>query len=159
MKENIPTGLRQILEVYRLIRWSGYDRLDAERTVAQNYRVTAPTIHSAITRNIGVTAAEIDDLMARGREDPFCEHLIRHFPGYRENINAFFNSFRESSKPDEKDPSLILKALFPDEIKNVLNDFLLNDVREYLSRWVNRTDIPKDLLNEIADLSKKLGQG
>lgn len=157
MRENIPIGLRQILEVYRLVQWSGYERQDAVRQIAQAHRVASTTISSALTRNIGITTAQLDDYMERGKEDVFCKHLVRHFSAYQNDIEGFFDSFRETTESAKNDPARFFRAYFPDEIKKALNDLLLDEVKKHLSQWINRTDIPEDLKHEFAILRKKLG--
>ena len=153
MRKNIPIGLRQILEVYRLIRLSGYKRQDAVRKVAQDHRVAVPTISSALTRGIGITASEADGYMLRGQEVAFCDHLIKHFPAHQEDIEDFFHPFCETNNSDA---SLKFSPYFTDEIKNELNVRLLDEVKTVLSRWGARDDIPEDLKTEILSLRNKL---
>ena len=75
MRENILIGLRQILEVYRLVRWSGCDRKTAVKKVAQIHRVTSRTIASAITKNIGINTDEFDDFLQSQNAESFCRKL------------------------------------------------------------------------------------
>lgn len=159
MKNKLPIGMRQILEVYRLVYQLGYERTDAVKKVALVCRVTSQTISSAITRNIGINTSQLDNLMRKGNEDAFRQHLVRHFPNYQDDIEKFFTSVNESTEYVEKGPTRILRTLFPEEKLNVLNLILLDEVRKYLKQWLARTDIPEDLREEIRDIKTKLGDG
>lgn len=157
MRENIPTGLRQNLEVYRLVRWSGCDRKTAEKKIAQIHRVTSRTIASAITRNIGINTEDLDHYIKLKNSEAFRNHLVRHFPSFQDDIEAFFESIGVSDKG--KSSSRALRPLFPDEKKNVFMSLILEEAKDNLSRWLERDDLPKDLRQEIKRLNDFVAKG
>ncbi len=133
------------------------NRIAAVKQVAKKHRIDPQTITSACTRSIGLTTHRLDDLLDRDNSQAFCQHLVRHFPGYQDAIDDFFAGLAGSPQPSSpKDATRIVKTLFPDERKQLRDSLLLNEARESLERWMRRGDVPEDLQREIQDLHEKL---
>jgi len=160
MRGNIPIGLRQILEVYRLVRSSACDRKSAVKKLAQVHRVTSQTISSAITRNIGVNTEELEQYLASDNAEAFRNHLVRHFPTFQDDIEEFFAALGVTQQDIEgNDTARSVRTLFSDEKKNVLMSLLLEEVKNNLSRWLERDDIPEDLRQQIQELNNFITEG
>ena len=83
MASDLPAGLEHVLEVYRLVRQSHFDRLPAIREVARKRRVDFQTVSSACTRSLGINTEEFEEFLDRRNSASFREHLIRRFPDYQ----------------------------------------------------------------------------
>ncbi len=89
MANELPAGLHQVLQVYRLVRSSAYDRRSAVWEVARQRRVDPQTISSAWTRGLWLTTNELDDLLHPQHAQQFRKHLVRRFPTYQSEISEF----------------------------------------------------------------------
>lgn len=76
MNGELPIGLHHVLQVYRLVRTSRYDRLSAAKEVARQRRVDPQTISSACTRSLGLTTAMLEELLHPRNSSRFREHLF-----------------------------------------------------------------------------------
>lgn len=160
MAYSFPTGLKQVLEVYRLIRMARYSRSEAINEVAMKERVDPQTVRSSCTRSLGIKMGEFDDFVLAGNIDSFEDHLVKRFPGYQHDIEGFFDDIiGRQRKTKEDDPVWWLKTLFPDEKRNLLKSVLLDKMQEDFHIWINRNDIPDDIkqqLNKWIDVIRKV---
>jgi len=83
MPGQLPAGLHHVLQVYRLVRRSRYDRLSAIKEVARHRRVDPQTIASACTRSLGINTEELEDLLHPHNAKRFREHVVRRFPSHQ----------------------------------------------------------------------------
>jgi hypothetical protein len=94
--------------------------------------------------------AEFDDFLLAENADSFEDHLIRRFPNYQDDIQSFFDDVTgRQPKTKEDDPIRRLKALFPEEKRNLLKSILLNKMREDFHTWINRNDTPDDIKQQL----------
>lgn len=160
MASDLPAGLEHVLEVYRLVRQSHFERLPAIREVARKRRVDFQTVSSACTRSLGINTEEFEEFLDQRNSASFREHLIRRFPDYQSEISKFFIAM--SSSPvvtDDSEAERLLEPLFPDEKQQVIDSLLLDYIRRKLSEWAERSDIPKDVRDEMRRLSKRKSVG
>lgn len=155
MDDNLPKGLRHIIEVYRLVRQSNYTRIEAIKEVSRIRRITSRSVTSACTRDIQITSEELDDFLVPENAKIFCQHLIRRYPTFQKDIEEFINSFDKDRTEIKEDP-FGLKTLFPEEKVNLLRGALLKVVVSKLARWLIRNDLPIDIKTEIEELKKQL---
>lgn len=158
----LPRGLKHILEVYRLIRQSRHSRIEAINEVAMKggKRIDPQTVRSSCTRSIGIKISEFDSFILAENVASFEDHLIKRFPNYQDNIENFFDDIT-GRQPEIKgeDPVRELKALFPEEKRNLLKSVLLDKMKEDFHTWAKRTDLPDDIKQQLikwADLIKKV---
>lgn len=84
-----PKALEQILQVVHLIRAKGYSRSEATRAVAGHYGIAKETVIDKYTRQLGLTANEIDGLLADSNQSELREYLSAKFTGYKSLINQY----------------------------------------------------------------------
>jgi hypothetical protein len=89
----VDAALRQIFEVYRLVRESKLKRVEAAKRVAQKHRVTLQTVMSSCTRNVGINTDEFDYFLEPENATAFRDFLVKIFPSYQDAINEFFRAF------------------------------------------------------------------
>lgn len=159
MVEHVPTGLRHVLEVVRLVRRSAMNRRDAVKHIAKAHRVDHQSVMSACTRSLGINAEELDDLLPRDAAAAFCEHLVRRFPQYQTYIEEFFGNLAGQLQVPAEDVTGRLRALFPDEQRQLLNVLLVRETEEFLSRWFARRDLPAEMRNEVRGLQEMFKTG
>lgn len=158
MASDLPIGLHHVLQVYRLVRRSGYDRLSAIKEVARQRRVDPQTISSACTRSLGLTTVMLDDLLDADNSARFREHLLRRFPAQQSQISDFLTAVDGSASEAEIGKAeRILETLFPSERRRVLESVLLRHIQNKLAEWSVRPDVPEEIRNEMRVLSKKEG--
>lgn len=157
MNMEFPVGLRHILEVYRLVRQSRLSRISATKEVADKHRRDHQTVSSACTRSLGINTEEFDGLLLPQNANFLCKLLIQRFPSFQNRIENFFKEIEGwDEEPNSKDPARVIRTLFPEEKKSLLRTLLVEDVREKLSRWAERNDIPDDLKHEIQELRERI---
>ncbi len=93
MLKDLPNYLGYTLEVY-YYTLDGLTRNDATNMVANRKGITPSTVVSSYTRQLGMSASEIDTIMQPGNEKKFKKTLIVQFPEYIDKINEFFNNIR-----------------------------------------------------------------
>lgn len=156
----LPTGLKQVLEVYRLIQMARYSRIKAINEVAMKERIDPQTVRSSCTRSLGIKMAEFDNFVLAEKADFFEDHLIKRFPNYQDEIESFFDDITGRQPETKKDDALRkLKALFPEEKRNLLKSVLLDKMQEDFHAWINKNDIPDDIkqqLKEWIDVIRKV---
>jgi hypothetical protein len=156
----LPSSLKHILEVYRLIRQARHCRIEAINEVAMKERIDPQTVRSSCTRSIGINISEFDDFVLVENLASFEEHLINRFPNYQDDIENFFDEIT-GRQPEIKgdDPVRKLKALFPEEKRNLLKSVLLDKMQEDFNSWSYRNDIPDDIKQQLkkwTELIKKV---
>lgn len=158
MASDLPIGLHHVLQVYRLVRRSGYDRLSAVKEVARQRRVDPQTISSACTRSLGLTTAELEEVLHPKNAQRFRGHLVRRFPGQQSQISEFLAAVDPSaSDTDLGRAERILQTLFPEEKQQVLQSVLLQHIQEKLTEWASCPEVPEEIRREMRELSKKKG--
>jgi len=157
MDTTFPTGLRHVLEVYRHARVSHRSRVNAIKEVSRSRRVDPQTVTSACTRSLGINTDELDDFLLPGNAKAFCQHLVRRFPPYQKEIERFFSQIEGKQDEPDDDQLAFVRALFPDEKKDLIRLLLLHDVRTQLSRWSERDDIPDEIKSEMLEMTKRIG--
>ena len=153
---NFPTGLQHVMEVYRLVRRSHRSRIKAVNEVARTRRVDPQTVASACTRSLGIGTDEFDEFLRSENSEAFCEHLIRRFPPYQKEIETVFAELDGKKKRTIDDQLGMIRALFPDEKKDLLRLLSLHDVRKKFSAWSERHDIPEDIRREMSEMQKQI---
>lgn len=158
MTSNLPIGLQHVLQVYRLVRRSRYDRLSAIKEVARQRRVDPQTISSACTRSLGLTTPTLEELLHPRNAARFREHLIRRFPAHQSQISEFLAAVDPAaSEADLGRADGILEPLFPEEKRQVLESVLLQHIQDKLAEWSGRPDVPEEIRQEMRALSKEKG--
>jgi len=85
---------------------------------------------------------------------------VRHFPTFQDDIEEFFAALGVTQQDIEgNDTARSVRTLFSDEKKNVLMSLLLEEVKNNLSRWLERDDIPEDLRQQIQELNNFITEG
>lgn len=156
MMVNLPTGLQHVIEVYRLVRMSQQSRVKAVNEVARKHRIDPQTIRSACTRSLGISTADLDEFLLSENSEDFCAHLVRWFPQYQKEIEAFFGELDGKGTSTLEDPARVVRTLFPDEKKDLVRLLFLDNIRKRLSVWSERPDIPEDVRQEITDVKKQI---
>jgi hypothetical protein len=144
------------MEVYRLVRRSRLSRIKAVNEVARTRRVDPQTITSVCTRSLGLGTNDLDEFLLPENSAAFCEHLVRRFPPYQKEIEAFFANIDGKKDPTVDDPLGAIRTLFPDEKKDLLRLLLLHNISKSFVSWLKRDDIPEDIRREIADIQKQI---
>jgi len=82
--------------------------------------------------------------------------LVTRFPPYQKEIEVFFAEL--DGKKDQALDDLLgaIRALFPDEKKDLLRLLLLHDIRKRFSAWSERHDIPEDIRREMSEMQKQI---
>lgn len=157
MQQNIPETLNQVLQVYRLVRKSRFERIKAMHEVANKKRTSYQVIASACTRGLAIRhMAKLDDFLLPKNTNAFQLRLIQHFPGCQSFIEEFFEEFKEGKDTLYKgDP---VSALLPEEAKNILNILLLREIMQNVSLWMNRNDVPADIKQELRNLHDQISK-
>jgi len=117
MNMNLSSGLNYVMEAYRLVRRSRISRIQAVKEVARTRRVDPQTITSACTRSLGLGTDDLDEFLLPENSKAFCEHLVRRFPHYQKEIEAFFANIDGKKEPVVDKPLGAIRTLFPDEKK------------------------------------------
>ena len=156
MTMNLPTGLQHVMEVYRLVRRSHRSRIKAVNEVARTRRIDPQTVTSACTRSLGIGIGEFDEFLRSENSEAFCEHLVRRLPPYQREIEAFFAELDGKKDQAPDDPLGAIRALFPDEKKDLLRLLLLHNISKRMSAWSERHDIPEDIRQEILAMQKQI---
>jgi len=81
----MPEALRQILEVVQLVR-KGWRREDASRSVAVSHSVAVQTVNDKYGRQLGLTAAEFEELLGDSERERLEALLKKRFPEYERII-------------------------------------------------------------------------
>ena len=146
----LPSGLKQVLEVYRLIRMSRYSRIEAINEVAMKQRIDPQTVRSSCTRSLGINMRKFEDFVLPEKSDFFEDYLIKRFPDYQDEIENFFDDITgRQPKVKGDDPIRRLKALFPEEQRNLLKSVLLDEMMDNFRTWINRKNIPDDIRQQL----------
>jgi len=156
MTMSFPAGLQHVMEVYRLVRRSHRSRVKAVSEVARTRRVDPQTITSACTRSLGIGTDDFDEFLLPKNSAAFCERLVRRFPPYQKEIEAFFAELDGREAPTPDDQLGAIRALFPDEKKDLLRLLLLHDIRKRFSAWSERHDIPEDIKQEMSAMQRQI---
>jgi len=157
MTANLPIGLQHTLEVVRLVHKSRMHRLAAVKQIAKKHRIDPQTVSSACTRSLGLSTRAFDEFLERESAEAFCQHLVRRFPQHQDSIEAFFATVvGRPPASSVKDPTRIVKTLFPEERKQVHDVLLLREALDSVERWLNRDDLPVDFRQELQELHAKL---
>ena len=146
MTHSLPAGLKHILEVYRLIRGENYSRIEATNKVAMEERIDPQSVRTSYTRSIGINTNRFDCLVSAENAVLLEDHLIKRFPSYQDDIEIFFDDIIGRKQEIKKDnPLRKLKALFPEEQRDLLKSVLLDKMQEDFLVWLQRPDIPADI--------------
>ncbi|OIP92834.1 MAG: hypothetical protein AUK24_00980 [Syntrophaceae bacterium CG2_30_49_12] len=156
MTISFPSGLQHVMEVCRLVCQSHRSRIKAVNEVARTRRVDPQTVTSACTRSLGIGTDDLDKFLLPENSEAFCEHLVRRFPRYQKEIEAFFTELDGKKDQTLNDPLGAIRVLFPDEKKDLLRLVLLHDIRKRFSAWSERHDIPEDIRREMSKMWKQI---
>lgn len=85
-----PQALGQILAVVRLVHSGSCTRSEATRRVATKLGVTPQTVLDKYTRQLDLTAAQFDGLLAPERCEELQKLLLSRFPEYVDTVDAIF---------------------------------------------------------------------
>jgi hypothetical protein len=104
----------------------------------------------------GVNTEEFEEFLNERNATTFREHLICRFLDYQSEISKFFITVNfASAVTKDSEAERLLEPLFPDEKQQVLDSLLLDHIRRKLSEWIDRSDIPQGVRNEMRRLSKR----
>lgn len=143
-----PTGLGQVLETYAWIR-KGMSMGRAFSAVATNRLVMPSTIRSACTRNLSLTAAEFEDLVAPDNKTDFRNFLVSRHPLLAGPIDEFLDSLPEAPVNVSRSKNIAKK-------KTILQNHTGSLVAEKLNSWSENTDIPAEIRREMAELAESI---
>ena len=76
-----PATICEILSVVRLVD-AGHSRTEATQIAAARYGLTQQTVLDKYTRQLGLTAAEFDQVVAEDERQRLFELLAKRMPGY-----------------------------------------------------------------------------
>ena len=124
--------------------------------VAGKHRIDPQTIRSACTRSLEIATADLDDFLLPENSEEFCGHLVRRFPPYQKQIEAFFGEINKKDIGSNDDPAALVRTLFPDEKKDLVRLLMLDIIRKKLSGWSNRDDVPEDLRQEMISAKEQI---
>ena len=82
--------------------------------------------------------------------------MVRRFPPYQKEIETFFAELDGNKDRTVNEPLGAIRALFPDEKKDILRLLLLHDIRKRFFVWLERRDIPEDIRREILEMQKRI---
>jgi hypothetical protein len=153
---NIPSGLQQVMELYRFVRVSHRSRINAVKEIAKTRRVDPQTVTSACTRSLGIDTDELDNFLLPKNTEAFCEHLVRRFPPYQREIETFFNKVEGKKDLSAEDPAGVVRTLFPKEKKDVFRMLLLQKIGKVFVAWSVREDIPEEIRHEMSEIKKQI---
>ena len=94
----VPLALQQILEVVHLVRTGRHSRSEASHAVANERDVAPATVLDKYTRQIGLTAAEFDHLLAEDGLPELRNLLQGKFKEHEATISSHLNC-KPSSQP------------------------------------------------------------
>jgi len=140
MVRNLPIGLRHVLEVYRLVRKSGWPRNKAINEVAIKQRIDPQTVRSACTRSLGIKIKDFQYYLLPQNAESFKDLLIKRFPAFQNEVEIFFDDILEREMVDKNDPIRHLRTLFPEEQMDILKSVLLNDIQNKFQAWTERKE-------------------
>ena len=144
-------GLKHILEVYMLVRQNYLSRKDAAKHVGKINRITYETVMASCTRGINISTDDFDYFLEPENSSKFHTFLIKRFPNTQDQIDNFFSAFIEISDKPEKKSDKLVRTLFEDEKKSLLNQLILKSLRNKFQKWFLRDDIPKDVREQLKD--------
>lgn len=153
---NIPSGLQQVMELYRLVRVSHRSRINAVKEIAKTRRRDPQTVTSACTRSLGIDTVELENFLLPKNAGAFCEHLVRRFPANQKEIETFFNQIEGKKDVSAEDPAGVVRTLFPNERKDLLRSLLLKNIGKRFVAWSVREDIPEDVRREMSEIKKQI---
>lgn len=153
---NIPSGLQQVMELYRLVRVSHRSRINAVKEIAKMRRRDPQTVTSACTRSLGIDTDQLDYFLLPQNAEIFCEHLVRRFPSYQKEIETFFNQLVGKKDVSAEDPAGVVRTLFPKERKDLLRLLLLQNIGKRFVSWSVREEIPDDIRREMSEIKKQI---
>lgn len=81
-----PEALRQTIEVVQVMRRQGVDRSYATRLVASRHGVARETVADKYCRQLGLTAAQLDRMLAESSLDSLSARLRGKFPQHTDAI-------------------------------------------------------------------------
>lgn len=142
---NIPSGLRHIMEVYRVVNKTDYSYTGAFKIVATKARITEASVRSACTRDIGINTTELDLFLDPLNAEAFKNHLFKRYPSQTQFIDRFINDVLGKNENELDDTTRTLRSLFDDEKENILSKIRLLKMLEQCSEWISRDDVPDDI--------------
>lgn len=92
---SVPEALRQILAVVHLVRAGHHDRPYATRAVASSLGVFPQTVLDKYTRQLALTTAQFDAMLAEPGAERLREFLRRKFIGHGTLIDSTFEGGRK----------------------------------------------------------------
>jgi len=158
MNVNFPTGLKHVMEVYRLVRQSHRSRIKAVNEIAHKQRIDPQTVTSACTRSLGIGTSDFDYFLLPHRSEAFCDHLVKRYPPYQKHIEAFFVEFDGRRDNTEEDPISLVRTLFPNEKNDLLRLLLLHNISKKLLIWSTQNDIPENIRREMVETKKQIDE-
>lgn len=141
-----PTGLRQVLNVYRIVSQGG-ELPDAFDAVAEQRGVTPNTIRSACTRNLCLTTAEFQELSRPENAELFRDFIIARFPLLRLPLESELHRLEEKSEPGT------VRSGSPRPLLG--KSYMLSR----LNQWTNHPGLPKDLKSDMLEMIDRLESG
>jgi hypothetical protein len=141
-----PTGLRQVLNVYRIVSQGG-ELHEAFLEVAEHRGVTPNTVRSACTRNLCLTTAEFQELSRPENADLFRDFIIARFPLLRLPLESELQRLEEEKGPRIRKPGRTRPVLGKGYMLSQLN------------KWTSHPGIPKDLKTDMLEMIDRLESG
>jgi hypothetical protein len=150
MSKQIPITLKRILGIYLLVRKLNLKQEEAVEKIAQKSLISPHDIISISTRRLHITHDQFTDLFHKNNKDKFKGCLIESFQSYRNQIEKYLeelNGLKLNSK--NYDSLELVKSLFPEEIKFLMNRQILKNIGKKFKGWETRTDIPDDIKRQF----------
>ena len=88
---NVPVGLRNLFEVYKLVNGYNYSYSEAFREIAKSGRITETAVRLACMRDIGVNTQELSYYLDPDNSELFKAHLSKRYPAYQDFICQFID--------------------------------------------------------------------
>ena len=92
-----PEALRQTLEVVQVMRRQGVDRSYATRLIASRHGVARETVADKYCRQLGLTAAQLDRMLAEASLDALSARLRGRFSQHADAIRKVIATLRRET--------------------------------------------------------------
>jgi len=88
---SIPVGLRNLLDVYKLVNNSKCSFSEAFKEIAAKGRISEAAIRLACMRDNGVNTQELAYYLDPDNSEPFKAHLSKRYPAHQDFIYKFID--------------------------------------------------------------------
>ena len=89
-----PAALKQTLEMINLVKHRGFSRNDAANNIAKKLGIARSSVIDKYCRQLEKKTYEIDILLSQTNCSEFRSILIKKFPNFSNDIDAFFRNLK-----------------------------------------------------------------